>query len=39
MYMVKWQQLFDLQKSQADNFLDQALNTTLPINLAKKPPD
>ena len=35
MHMVSWWQLFDLQKSQGDNLLDQAPDTNLPIMLAK----
>ena len=35
---VNWQQLFNIQKSQGDNLLDQVPDTTLPINLAKKLP-
>ena len=37
MHLVNWQQLFDLQKSQGDNLLDQAPDTYLPIMLTKKP--
>ena len=36
MHTVNWQQLFDLQKSQGDNLLNQAPNTNLAIILAKK---
>ena len=39
MYTVNWQQLYDLQKSQGDNLLDQAPDTNLPIMLAKKTPE
>ena len=39
MCMVNQQQLFSLQKLQGDNLLDQAPDTTLPINLTKKGPD
>ena len=36
MHMVNQWQLFDLQKSQGDNLLDQTPDTNLPIMLAKK---
>ena len=39
MCMVSWQQLFDLQKSQGNDLLDRAPNTTLPINVDKKMPN
>ena len=39
MHTVNWQQLFNLQKSQGDNLLDQAPDTTLPIILAQKTPN
>ena len=35
MYVVNWWQLFDLQKLQGDNLLDQAPGTNLPIMLAE----
>ena len=38
MCMVNWWQLFDLQKSQRENLLDQAPDTNLPVMLAKKTP-
>ena len=39
MCTVKQWQLFDLQKSQGDNLLGQAPNTTLHISPVKKPPN
>ena len=39
MHMVNWWQLFNLQKSQRDNVLDQAPDTTLPISMAKRTPN
>ena len=39
MHTVNWWQLFDLQKSQEDNLLDQASDTNLPIIFAKKMPE
>ena len=38
-YLVNQWQLFDLQKSQGDNSLDRAPDTTLAITLAKKTPN
>ena len=39
MHMVNRQQLFDLQKSQGDNFLHPASDTYLPIMLTKTSPN
>ena len=39
MHMVNWQQLFDFQKSQGDNLLDQTPDTNSPIMLAEKTPE
>ena len=39
MHTVNWLQLFNLQRSQGNNLLDQAPDTKLPINLAEKIPE